>query len=611
MPRWAQRAQALIEELRGPQAKEKQELITRLSVEVVKPGDAAKGKQLFTQNCANCHRLGKEGKEVGPALTGMGAHGPAELLVHIIDPNREVDPSFTAWNFETQDGESYDGIVARENRGGVTLRNAAGEMDLKRAQIKTQRNTGRSLMPEGFESLGAEGLRDLLSYMTQDSARFRVLDLKPAYTSDSSKGMFYNVDTKWERLALTKFGIVQVQGIPFEILANSKSPGGRNVIMLKGGVRAYAKSYPQKVVIPAAGIKANRLHFLGGVAGWGFPCCGENQDMTAAKIAVQFADGSKEEILTKNGVEFADYNGQAEVPGSKPTRDLVEYGQLRWFTKVLSRTGDLREITLESFNNVVAPAFVAITAELAEPGAPLPGTLSASAAATGVASDAVPSPFKWDDGIRILLVGGGSSHDFNRWFNLADVATLKAAGGISPQYTERYREVIPALNEIQVLGWSANSPQKDPVLRKALLDYVDSGKGLLLLHPGNWYLWSDWPEWNRLLVGGGSRGHDKYQEFEVTVTEPSHPLMKGVPTTFRITDELYHHEVDPQGTPMKVLATGRNLATGKTYPVIWIVQHPKSRIVSITLGHDGQSHDLPAYKTLLNNAVRWAAGKAE
>ena len=31
-------------------------------------------------------------KDVAPPLTGMGAHGPAELLVHIIDPNREVDP---------------------------------------------------------------------------------------------------------------------------------------------------------------------------------------------------------------------------------------------------------------------------------------------------------------------------------------------------------------------------------------------------------------------------------------------------------------------------------------------------------------------------------------
>ena len=40
------------------------------------------------------------GADIGPGLTGMGSHGPAELLTAIVDPNREVDPSFVAWNIE-------------------------------------------------------------------------------------------------------------------------------------------------------------------------------------------------------------------------------------------------------------------------------------------------------------------------------------------------------------------------------------------------------------------------------------------------------------------------------------------------------------------------------
>jgi len=39
------------------------------------------------------------------------------------------------------------------------------------------------------------------------------------------------------------------------------------------------------------------------------------------------------------------------------------------------------------------------------------------------------------------------------------------------------------------------------------------------------------------------------------------------------------------------------------------VKHPKSRIVCITLGHDGRAHELPEYQTLLKNAFQWAAGK--
>ena len=79
--------------------------------------------------------------------------------------------------------------------------------------------------------------------------------------------------------------------------------------------------------------------------------------------------------------------------------------------------------------------------------------------------------------------------------------------------------------------------------------------------------------------------------------------------TFKITDEFYHFALDQSGTPIEVLAEGKNIATGKTYPVIWIVKHPKARIVCITLGHDAQAHELAAYKTILQNSLNWAAGK--
>ena len=156
----ARRANTVIDELRGPEVKEKNELIAKLTPEVEKPGDAVKGKALFALNCAVCHKFNGDGKEVGPELTGMGAHGPAELLVAVLDPNREVDPSFIAWSLETKDGESVDGVIASENKSVITIRNNSGEFAVKTADIKQRRNTGRSQMPEGFEVLGAESLRD-------------------------------------------------------------------------------------------------------------------------------------------------------------------------------------------------------------------------------------------------------------------------------------------------------------------------------------------------------------------------------------------------------------------------------------------------------------------
>ena len=125
-----------------------------------------------------------------------------------------------------------------------------------------------------------------------------------------------------------------------------------------------------------------------------------------------------------------------------------------------------------------------------------------------------------------------------------------------------------------------------------------------------WRNWRDWPEYNRILVGGGATSHDSYGEFEVTVTAPDHRLMAGVPHTCRLKDELYHFVPDTNGAPRQVLAEGRNLATGKTWPLVWVTEHPKAKIVCCTLGHDAASHDLPAYQTILRNSLAWMAEKA-
>ncbi len=150
----------------GAPSKEKQALIEQLLPEVQKPGDVANGKMLFVGACAICHKFGDVGiRDVGPPLAGIGAHGPAELLAHILDPNRQVEPNYTQWNVTTKKGETFVGVIASENNATLTLRNQGGDTEIKKDDIATRDNTRRSLMPEGFEGLGAAGLRDLIAYM--------------------------------------------------------------------------------------------------------------------------------------------------------------------------------------------------------------------------------------------------------------------------------------------------------------------------------------------------------------------------------------------------------------------------------------------------------------
>ncbi|HVY69632.1 MAG TPA: PVC-type heme-binding CxxCH protein, partial [Verrucomicrobiae bacterium] len=112
----AQKANEVIDALKGPEQKQKDELIAKFKPEVEKAGNVENGKKLFLANCAVCHRFKNDGADFAPNLTGMGAHGPGELLVHIVDPNRLVEPNFVAVSIETKDDQSIDGIVLRENQ---------------------------------------------------------------------------------------------------------------------------------------------------------------------------------------------------------------------------------------------------------------------------------------------------------------------------------------------------------------------------------------------------------------------------------------------------------------------------------------------------------------
>jgi uncharacterized protein len=588
----AEKAGAVIDQLRGPEVKEKEAVIAKLEPIMARPGNAANGKQVYAQNCGVCHKINEEGREVGPDLTGMGVHGLHELLTHILDPNRFVEENYVATSIETKDDQALDGIVVRENRSTVVLRNNVGETEVKTSDIKLRRSTGRSLMPEGFEALGEEPLRDLLTFMGAGESKYKIIDLKPAFTASSAHGLFNSRDLTNETLRFRKFGLIKSGEVPFEVVNPARTTSGNNLIVLKGG-QNYAKTHPQKIEINAVGVKASKLHFLGGVGGWAFPCCGNNQNenVPVAKITVHFDGGNTEEIILKNGVEIADYNGRYDVPGSTAVADLAMRSQVRSFSKSLRQTGTIQKLTIESMDNAVAPVFVAITAETGEQ-----SQQQADASGNGGGNPSGP---------RVLIVGGGSSHDFNRWFNQADSATLASSAKV--KYTEDISTVLPALKDIDVLYLSNNQQMPDPELRKAIFAHADAGKGMLLVHPALWYNWKDWPEYNRVLLGGGSRSHDKFGEFEVTVQETGHPIMAGVPTTFKITDELYHDQRDPQGTPIQVLATGTSPTTGKTFPVAWITKYPKGRIVCLTLGHDGKAHEHPAYKTILKNSLAWAA----
>jgi putative membrane-bound dehydrogenase-like protein len=589
----AKKANAVLDAILGNQSKAKQQIIDAMFPQVEPAGNVAKGKALFTENCLKCHGYKGEGRSIAPDLTGMGVHGKYEILVNVIDPNRVVETNYISFNVRLKNGEVFNGLVAKETKDMVVLKNNEGDREIRRSDIDVMQSTGLSLMPEGLESLGVEAIRDILTFLVSEAGNFRLVDLQTAFSASSVKGL-YDPVREPNNLRLKKFGLATVEGVPFQVMDPSKSLNGNNAIVLKGGAQPdwHCKtSMPQSVDVPM-GFACNQLHVLGGIAAWG-TLDGTKKGKPVVRVTYHYADGKTESTQLYDGVEFSDWIKRVDVPGSKFVEGLLEpgaRGQLRVFTMKPSRKDVIHHLTLESFDNTMAPTFLAITAEIGGG-----GTEKGLAPQDAPKLEIPPS--------HTLVVGGGSSHDFEKWFHQADAKRLGAA------YTADVGQIAAALPDLEVLYLSNNQAIPDAATRKGIFDFAAAGKGLMLVHPACWYNWKDWPEYNRQLVAGGSRGHEKYQEFEVTVVDESSPIMAGLPKTFRVKDELYGYVHDPEGPEIKVLAVGKSLQSGKEWPVVFTVAHPKARIVGITLGHDGEAHDSEPYQKLIKNAAAWAAKK--
>ena len=128
-------------------------------------GNATNGHRMFTTHCASCHRLDREGHNVGPDLFGIRNQPKESILLHIVHPNYEFVAGFNACAIECKDGRELTGLLIGESPVSVTLRQAQGiEETIPRSGI-TRLTVGQlSLMPEGLEAaMNQQDLADLLA----------------------------------------------------------------------------------------------------------------------------------------------------------------------------------------------------------------------------------------------------------------------------------------------------------------------------------------------------------------------------------------------------------------------------------------------------------------
>lgn len=142
------------------------ELKRRLTPEVLAAADLSRGRALFRQSCAKCHRLLGEGEAIGPDLTGGDRSNLDYLLENLIDPSGVVSKDFRMTIVELTDGRVLNGLVVSRNDATLTLQTQTDQLVVGLAEVAAEHLTDQSPMPEGqLDNLSEDEARDLVAYL--------------------------------------------------------------------------------------------------------------------------------------------------------------------------------------------------------------------------------------------------------------------------------------------------------------------------------------------------------------------------------------------------------------------------------------------------------------
>lgn len=145
----------------------RKEVIEKFQPALALKADGSRGQLVYRRECMNCHKLAGEGHDVGPSLETIQHRSPMEILIHVLDPNREVSPQFLDYTVRLNDGRVVTGMIAAETDAGLTLRRAQKQEEtILRSEIDDIASSGKSLMPEGLEQkLTPAELADLIAFL--------------------------------------------------------------------------------------------------------------------------------------------------------------------------------------------------------------------------------------------------------------------------------------------------------------------------------------------------------------------------------------------------------------------------------------------------------------
>lgn len=129
------------------------------------PGSFNRGKLVFDNQCAKCHKFDGRGSEVGPSIEGAG-RDIEYLLINVLDPNRVIGAPYFMRTVNLLNGRVETGVLQAEDGQSITLKTENAVLkQIQKKDIDDVKVQEKSLMPEGLgNNMSVQDFRDLVRY---------------------------------------------------------------------------------------------------------------------------------------------------------------------------------------------------------------------------------------------------------------------------------------------------------------------------------------------------------------------------------------------------------------------------------------------------------------
>lgn len=136
-------------------------------------GDPARGRKVFFNEegpqCYRCHRIGKDGKDVGPDLSKIGGKLAKDAIFEsILTPSAAIAQQFEVWIVNTKSQGFLTGYLRSDSAEAIDLVDSTGNVThIPASDIIERRKSSTSLMPDGLTAgMSGQDLVDLVAFLS-------------------------------------------------------------------------------------------------------------------------------------------------------------------------------------------------------------------------------------------------------------------------------------------------------------------------------------------------------------------------------------------------------------------------------------------------------------